>query len=335
MISSPIRLAPALLALALLAPVHAAQTDVPAPVFARVGDTVITHQEYEAAFVAAARSKFYHGKPPEAELARLQRDVGEQLVARVLLLREADKRGIKPDTAAIDKQVAGYEARYAASAKWKEVREQALPPLVRKLEQESLLAQLEAAVRAAAVPSAADVAAYYAANPAKFTEPQRSHVAVILLPVEPSAPTEQWVKVDEQAQALLARVKGGEDFAALARQYSADSSAAKGGDMGYLHDGMLPDVAEQALAALQPGGVTDTLRVLQGVAVFRLLERTASKLHPLEVVKVRAGELAQRDLAERRWRDFRADLLAKASAQVDTSRYLPLPEQANPQAAVR
>jgi parvulin-like peptidyl-prolyl isomerase len=154
----------------------------------------------------------------------------------------------------------------------------------------------------------------------------------------PDLPSSQWSTVvlsAELADELLARVKGGEDFAALARQYSADSSAAKGGDMGYLHDGMLPDVAEQALAALQPGGITDTLRVLQGVAVFRLIERTPAKQHPLEAVKVRAGELAQRDLADRRWREFRAGLLAKASAQVDTSRYLPLPEQANPQAAVR
>jgi parvulin-like peptidyl-prolyl isomerase len=304
-------------------------------VFARIGDTIITHQDYEAAFVAAARAKFYHGKPPEGELARLQRSVGEQVVARVLLLDEAKRRGLSTDTAAVQQQVAVYEARYASSAKWQEVRAQALPPLVRKLEQDNLLALLEASVRATARPDAAEVHAYYAANPAKFTEPQRTHVSVILLRVDPSAPREQWIKTDEQAQALLARVRGGEDFAALARQYSADASAANGGDMGYLHDGMLPEVAEQALAALQPGQVTDTLRVLQGIAVFRLVERTPSKLLDFEAVKVRAAELAQRELADRLWHGLREELLAKAAVRVDTSGYLPLPEAVNPQTGNR
>ena len=34
--------------------------------FAKVGDVVLTQQDFDAAFAQAARSKFYHGKPPEA-----------------------------------------------------------------------------------------------------------------------------------------------------------------------------------------------------------------------------------------------------------------------------
>jgi len=39
-----------------------------APVFARVADVVITQKQYDEAYAMAARNKFYHGKPPEAEV---------------------------------------------------------------------------------------------------------------------------------------------------------------------------------------------------------------------------------------------------------------------------
>lgn len=301
--------------------IHAAEASVGA-VFAHVGEQLITQEEFDSAFAAAARSKFYHGKPPEQELAALQRTVGQQLVERSLLLAEARQRQLHPDSVAIAATVQGYEKRYAGSAQWQENRSRLLPPLVARLEQDSLLSQLEASVRASA--GAADAQAYYLANPAKFTEPEQLHVAVILFKVEPSAPTTQWQETDAKAQAVAERARGGEDFAALARQYSADGSAAKGGDMGYLHLGMLPDGTQQALAKLQPGGTTDSLRLLQGLGVFRLVDRKQARLQPFEAVKVRAQELAQREQSERAWSGLIAALRVKTPAQLDTSRYLPL-----------
>src|SRR3989304_9882070 len=81
-------------------------------VFAAVGKSIITQQDYDAAFAVAARAKFYHGKPPDAEIALLQREVGDKLVANVLLLRGAKRRGLKPDTKVIDQKLAQIEQRY-------------------------------------------------------------------------------------------------------------------------------------------------------------------------------------------------------------------------------
>src|SRR5262245_20857196 len=79
-------------------------TDSPA-VFARVGDTVITQKEFDDAFAVAARNRFYHGKAPEAEVAKLQREVGDALVNEALLLREARHRKLQPDAAAVARQL--------------------------------------------------------------------------------------------------------------------------------------------------------------------------------------------------------------------------------------
>lgn len=320
--------------LALAGAAVGAEAPAPAP-FAQVGAAVITQQEYDAAFALAERAKFYHGKPPQHELALLQREVGAQLVTRTLLLREAARRQLQPDAAAVAASVQGYEQRYAGSAQWKAQRAAMLPPLVARLEQDSLLAQLETQVRAAAAPSAAAVQAYYAANPAKFTEPEQLHVAVILFKVEPSAPTEKWIKVDQQAQAVALRARAGEDFAKLARQYSNDDSAQRGGDMGYLHLGMLPEGTQAALAVLKAGGTTESLRLLQGLGVFRLIERKPARLLGFDAVKVRAKELAQRDAGQHNWNALQLALRAGAPVRVDESRFLPLPAAAEAHTIVR
>ena len=83
-------------------------------------------------------------------------------------------------------------------------------------------------MRTSVKPNEKEVKAYYAANQAQFTEPEQLRVSVILLKVDPSSPAATWKQVDEQAQALAKRARAGEDFAALARQHSADPSAPQG-----------------------------------------------------------------------------------------------------------
>jgi parvulin-like peptidyl-prolyl isomerase len=316
------------LVLALAGNAAGAETAAVAP-FARIGAAVITQQDFDAALALAARAKFYHGKPQQQDIALLQREVGAQLVSRALLLREAGRRQLKPDAIAIAASVKNYDQRYADSAQWKAQRETMLAPLVARLEQDNVLAQLEALVRATAAPGPAAVLAYYKANPAKFTEPEQLHVAVILFKVDPSSPAAQWIKADQQAQAIALRARNGEDFAKLARQYSNDETAARGGDMGYVHLGMLPDGTQAELAMLKAGGTTNSLRLLQGLGVFRLIERKPAQALGFDKVKVRAGELAQRDESQRSWDALQLALRAAEPVRPDESRFLPLAEQAN------
>lgn len=73
----------------------------------------------------------------------------------------------------------------------------------------------------------------------------------------------RYIQVDDPAlaQSLLEQIRGGSDFAALAREHSLDrSTAADGGDLGYFAQGTLlvPEV-EEAAFALQPGDVSDVI----------------------------------------------------------------------------
>lgn len=60
---------------------------------------------------------------------------------------------------------------------------------------------------------------------------------------------------------LMERVKGGEDFGALARQYSDDiGSAAEGGELGWTNPGQMVPEFEAAMAAAEQGVVTEPFR---------------------------------------------------------------------------
>lgn len=299
---------------------------LPAGIFAQVGESVISYDEYGSAFNTASRGKFYHGKPPEGEIALLQREVGDQMVTRILLLREVKRLGLRADAEAVRKKVESYEQRYAGSAQWAKSREQVLPSLIAKLEQDDVLNQLENSVRHQATVDEQQARVYYDAHPDKFVQPEQLHLSVILLKVDPSSSSATWSKTDDQAKLLAKRARAGEDFAELARRYSGDATASTGGDMGYLHSGMLPDGTQAALANLKESETSDSIRLLEGFAVFRLHDRQAAKLQAFDVVKVRARELAIREQGNLAWDTFISGLKSQTTIKIDESRFLPLPK---------
>jgi parvulin-like peptidyl-prolyl isomerase len=302
---------------------RAAEKDAPAAL-ARVGDVVITQAEYDRAYAVAARNKFYHGKPPEGDVARLQREVADNLVNDVLLAKEARRRKIQPDHAAVKKQIDGYEARYQSSEMWQKNRATMLPPLKKRLEDQTVLEQLQAAVRNVPDPTEPQVSAFYEANKDKFTEPEQVKVSVILLKVDPSSPQAKWDGAREEGAAIVKRLRGGADFAQLAHLHSGDPSAEKGGQMAYLHRGMLPEPAQLAVDKLKAGEISDAVVLLEGVAVFRLDDRKSAKLNPLAVVHDRARDLLKREQSEQAWAALIARLRKDTPPRIDESRFLPL-----------
>jgi hypothetical protein len=141
--------------------------------FARVGDTVISSADYQRALAVAMRKKYYHAKPPESEYAQFQREVGDDMVNRVLLMAEARRRGIVPDQEKIKATVAGYDAQYKGSANWQANSDRMLANVVPQLEADSRLERLEKLVRQVPEPPEAEVRQYYERNRTLFVEPEQ------------------------------------------------------------------------------------------------------------------------------------------------------------------
>ena len=112
-------------------------------------------------------------------------------------------------------------------------------------------------------------------------------------------------------QQLLLRIKGGDDFADLARGHSVDSvSAADGGSLGWVSPGDLVPEFENAMNSLAPGEVSPTFKTQFGYHIVQVLERREHDSTE-DVKRAKAREaIRQRKLEEARqnWlREMRDD----------------------------
>ncbi len=295
-----------------------------APPFAVVGGTVVSGADYQRALAVAMRKKYYHAKPPEAELAKFQREVGDEVINRVLLLAEARRRGVQPDAEKIKATVAGYDAQYKSSANWQANREKMLAAVVPQLQSESVLERFERIVKSVPAPTEAVARAYYEEHKDLFVEPEQVKLAVILLRVDPSSPQAAWNGARAEARTLHERLKGGADFAELAKMHSADRTAARGGEMDYTHRGMLPEAVQGLVDKLAVGGLSEPVQLLEGMAILRLDGRRPAQQRGFEQVKERAADLWQRAEAESRWKKLIAELRQATPVRIDESHYAPL-----------
>jgi hypothetical protein len=113
-------------------------------------------------------------------------------------------------------------------------------------------------------------------------------VAIVCLPLcaqvspsSPSSPDEVTLRIivvgsPEEAQHLLDRVKKGEDFAAIAKAKSIDSTAVDGGLMKNIGVSQLRPEMRDALQGLGPGKVSPVFHTPIGFGILKVVRRTGS-----------------------------------------------------------
>ena len=92
----------------------------------------------------------------------------------------------------------------------------------------------------------------------------------ILLPVSRS---DDEATVRNAAERMVAQIRQGARFGALARQFSRTATAAVGGDLGWAARSELDPVVAAAVADLAPGDVLDPIRTISGFRILTLIER--------------------------------------------------------------
>jgi len=120
-----------------------------------------------------------------------------------------------------------------------------------------------------------------------------------------------------QAQKLLERARGGEDFAKLAKQYSDDAATrGDGGDLGSFGKDMLPKAIEEIVFSMKPGEIAGPVRADRGFHVIKLVERKVKDAKPLAEVQddIRI-QLRQKEM-EKQTKSYLAELRKKTLVDV-------------------
>ena len=286
---------------------------------AKVGSDIILLDEYYEQLQAGMKEKFFHGKIPEKELKQFQRELAQQMINKVLYVREAKQRGIAPNKEEVTQKIKNLERKKKNDTYWQEHKDQMIKAARKGYEIDSLVKQLEASVRGAVQPATPEVQNYYKTNEDKFTAPERVKVHLIMLKVDPSASSKEWDDTAKFAGDLTKKIRQGEKFEELARIHSGDDTAASGGDMGYIHKGMMGDNAAAVLDKMKLGEVSEPVYLLEGIAVFRLDDREQARVNELPRVEGPAKELLRKEMAEKAWKEFTVNLRKKTEIVLNES----------------
>jgi peptidyl-prolyl cis-trans isomerase SurA len=141
-------------------------------------------------------------------------------------------------------------------------------------------------------------------------------IAQILVSVPDGAPVGVVAEKRDRALAALRRVRGGEDFAVVAREVSEDGNRAKGGEIGMRPADRLPDVFVKVVRPLKVGEIApDLLRTAAGFHVLKLVDRreigafTVQQVHTRHILLRPSAELTA-EAAGRRLAQFKRDILS-------------------------
>lgn len=277
----------------------------------------VSIRQYVSALRRGIQERFYHGKVEEEEAKKFRKEVADELVERALLVQEAKRRKLKPDAAEVETNVKAFDAKFQDDPEWAKARDKVLPELREKLRDDSLVKVIKLFVTSVDVPSGDELKEYYTEHNNLFTTPARDRISLILLRVDPSSSSDVWKQATDEARSIVERINAGADFAELARIHSSDKSAGSGGNMGFVHKGMLGDNAQKMLDIMEPGEVSAPVVLLEGVAIFRLDARSLPELNSFEAVKERAQQLYQREKGEEAWKALLVQLHAKATVRVN------------------
>lgn len=119
----------------------------------------------------------------------------------------------------------------------------------------------------------ADVEAYYKANQGKFATAEQRRASHILIAADKAASAVTKAAAKAKAEKLLAEVKAGRDFGALAKANSADpGSAQQDGDLGFFGRGTMVKPFEDAAFALKVGEVSGVVESDFGYHIIKLTE---------------------------------------------------------------
>jgi len=154
----------------------------------------------------------------------------------------------------------------------------------------------------------------------EFRQDEEACASHILVKVKQGDAAEGHSDAEAQAiaQKLLDQLKGGADFAELARKSSEDQgSASQGGDLGCFGPGRMVPEFDDAAFALEPGATSDLVKTSFGYHVIRLASKREATVLPFAQVKerIRASvtEKKTRELGEQK-----AEALAAALAKGQT-----------------
>ncbi len=170
------------------------------------------------------------------------------------------------------------------------------------------------AIRANITVPEQDIQRAYRQNIDQYTQTEQVRASHILL----NADATNEAEVRKKAEGILAQVKAGADFEALAKANSQDpASAARGGDLDFFGKGRMVPEFEAVAFSLPVGQTSDLVRTQYGFHIIRVTDKKAAEVQPLDAVRPQITEQLRFERAQTRVRDLATAIAAELKTPAD------------------
>jgi peptidyl-prolyl cis-trans isomerase SurA len=234
------------------------------------------------------------------EAKKLGIEVGEENVAKAIEdIKERNQIGNSDFEALLEREGRSLESYKAI------IRDQVLVSRITQIEMESRAKVTDRQVRG-----------YYKRNQKDYWEAPKVRARHILFIIDEKTSKKDIHSKEIKSLEILDRVRAGEDFAQLAREYSEDVSAHLGGDIGTVERGKMVKEFENVVFRLKAGEVSEIVRTQYGLHIIKCEEVIRGKTKAFDKVE---GEIRARLFLEKQnkaYKDWIGDLREKAFIEV-------------------
>ncbi|MGD9022715.1 MAG: peptidylprolyl isomerase [Deltaproteobacteria bacterium] len=279
-------------------------------IVAIVNDECIALSELNEALDPFVQQIREAGHPPEVEremIFRIREDLLDKMIDQKLTSQESERLNIAVDDREVDQQIERIKSEhfltdeelrqslagegYALEEYRKRIREQLLQMKLINIEVKSKVAITEK-----------DIEDYYEEHKKEFQVGQKYHLRTILIKVTSSASADQSRAALEKVESIEQALKAGVNFEELARQYSEDSTAATGGDLGlFTLDELSPEFRD-TVRSLGEGQVSAALRTPNGYQFLKLEDIKGAPGRTLKEARIEIHERLYREFVEEKYR---------------------------------
>jgi peptidyl-prolyl cis-trans isomerase C len=237
-------------------------------------------------------------------MAEARKMVLESLIDRELLYQQSQKKGIVVDDAQVNEQLDRLKKQYPNEQAFKEsmAEDHLSEDAVKSRIKMNLAVQkfVEKEFGGNVDITEGEAKAFYDGHPEYFTQPETIRASEILIKVDPKADAAKKGEARKKLEDIQKRVKKGEDFAGLAKEFSQSASAAQGGDLGEVPKGRMPKSFDDAAFSLKPGEVSGVVENDFGFQLIKVNEKTPEKVVPFKDVEERIRQhLANQKVKQR------------------------------------
>jgi foldase protein PrsA len=246
-----------------------------------------------------------------------------QLIQSDLIDQYATENHIDPTSGQIDDELNKLKTRYPNGQFDMIVKQQGMTNAdVRNILRQQLVLQQAVAKRIPPITNT-QVAAFFKQNHAALDKPEQVRARHILVPDL------------KTAQLVEAKLKSGGDFAALAKQYSADpASKDKGGELGFFGHGQMVQPFDAAAFSLPVGKISEPVKSPFGYHIIQVEEKKPAVKATLAGSDAQIRTTMMQQAEQQQIQPFLQELRSKATITVSDPRFsdlasTPLPPAPN------